>query len=312
MQLPSENRPLIIIVGPTAVGKTAVSINLAEYFSGEIISADSRLFYRGMDIGTAKPKKDELRRVAHHLVDVSNPNQVWSLVKFQEAAYQAINDILRRGKIPFLVGGTGQYIFSIVEGWEIPEAKPNPALRRILADLAKKVGPDKLHKRLGEIDPEAASRIEPQNVRRTIRAFEVILITGKKFSAQRIKSGSPYKNLILGIHRSRTNLYDRIDRRIETMLENGFIDEVKNLLKEGYSPNLPPLSAIGYRQIIRYLEDDISLDQAVMLMKRLTRQYVRRQSNWFKKGDPRIHWFDANSNLQEDMARLIKGFLQNP
>lgn len=309
MQLANENHPLIIIVGPTAVGKTEVSINLAEHFNGEIISADSRLFYRGMDIGTAKPTKEELKRVRHHLIDVSNPDEVWSLVKFQEATYQVINDVLRRGKIPFLVGGTGQYIFSIVEGWEIPEAKPNPELRRILADLAKEVGTEELHKRLDEIDPEAASHIEPQNIRRTIRALEVIMITGKKFSTQRMKTGPRFQSLILGIHRPRPILYDRIDRRIEEMLDNGLVDEVKNLLIQGYSPDLPPLSAIGYQQMIQYLQDEISLDQAVILMKRQTRQYVRRQSNWFKKGDPRIHWFNANPNLQEDMTKLIKEFL---
>ncbi len=312
MQLTTDHNRLIVIVGPTAVGKTSLSLQLAFFFGGEIVSADSRLFYRGMDIGTAKPTKEELVRVRHHLINVANPDQVWSLVKFQEAAYQAIDDILKRGKIPFLVGGTGQYISAIIEGWEIPKAKPSPRLRLAIKAMTQELGPKTLHKRLVLLDPEAASRIDPQNVRRMIRAFEVIFMTGRRFSDQRNKFGSPYQTLIIGVNRPRPDLYNRIDQRIEIMLENGFVEEVKRLLDQGYSPDLPPLSAIGYRQIIQYLRGDISLDEAVVIMKRSTRQYVRRQSNWFKQDDPRIHWFVAESTILEGMIPLIQKFLFNP
>ena len=312
MQSLADRKNLVIILGPTAVGKTELSIRLAEVFGGEIISADSRLFYRGMDIGTAKPTKEELARIPHHLVDVANPDEVWSLAMFQEEAHRAIDDIHQRGKIPFLVGGTGQYIRAIIEGWEIPQTKPNPHLRNVLNAIAEEMGPYELHKRLIEVDPEAASRIEPQNIRRTIRAFEVIFTTGRRFSTQRRKIGSPYRRLVLGIRRSRTDLYQRIDSRLEGMLSDGFVDEVQKLLDRGYSPDLPSLSAIGYRQIIQYQQGELSLEEAIILIKRITRQYVRRQANWFKEGDEVIFWFDAGKTVHEDLTIEIEKFLSNP
>ena len=304
-----RHRPLIVILGPTAVGKTEISLQLAEVFNGEIISSDSRLFYRGMDIGTAKPTKNELARVKHHLIDVANPDQVWSLERFLEAAYEAIDDVQKRGKVPFMVGGSGQYIFAVVEGWKIPEAQPNPKLREILNRLADGSGSEILHNYLAELDPKAASKIQHQNIRRTIRALEVIFTTGERFSDQRTKGNSHYRPLIVGINRTRPALYDRIDKRVEKMLASGFIDEVANLLELGYSPDLPPLSAIGYRQVIQYLQGEISLDEAIQLMKRFTRQYVRRQANWFKEDDPRVHCFQAGPTMIQDIRFLIRKFL---
>jgi len=307
----TNSLPLIVIIGPTAVGKTEASLALAERFDGEIISADSRLFYRGMDIGTAKPSRTEKAQVPHHLIDVAEPDQIWSLAKFQRAAFQAIDSIQTRGRLPFLVGGTGQYVSSVIEGWQIPEVKPDPRLRIALNNWADVVGTSGLYERLSTLDPDAVSRIDPQNLRRIIRALEVILSSGVRFSSQRKRSGTPYQILNLGITRPRSELYARIDERIQGMLDNGFEDEVRALLDKGYTPDLPPLSAIGYRQMIAYIEGEISLDEAVMLMKRHTRQFVRRQANWFKLSDPRITWFNAGPNLFDEMNNVIQGILNS-
>lgn len=312
MPLTADHNHLIVILGPTAVGKTAISLDLAEIFEGEIISADSRLFYRGMDIGTAKPTQEERRRVPHHLVDVANPDEVWSLAKFQEEAYRAIETVQRRGNLPFLVGGTGQYILSILEGWQIPKTKPDPRMRAVLERIAETQDPEFLYRGLRGMDPEAASRIDPQNLRRTIRALEVIFTTGRLFSAQKRKTGPRYQTLVLGITRPRSILYERIDARIQAMIAEGLVEEVQALLDRGYSPELPPLSAIGYQQVIQTIQGEIMMEEAVMLMKRLTRQYVRRQANWFKEEDERIQWFEAGSNTLEEMVIEIEHFLSTP
>jgi tRNA dimethylallyltransferase len=308
----SENsifKPLIVIIGPTGVGKTQISLKLAQRLKGEIVSADSRLFYRGMDIGTAKPTPEERARIPHHLIDVAKPDQVWNLAKFQRAALEAIDLIQAKGRIPFLVGGTGQYVRAIVEGWSIPKVKPNPRLRRALKKWANRVSPEGLHSRLARLDPEAAGRIDPPNLRRTVRAMEVILRTGKRFSTQRSSEQSPYQILQIGLVRPRPELYARIDERIRAMLEAGFIDEVRDLLEQGYSPSLPPLSAIGYRQIIAYLHGDLSLDEAVSQIKRLTRQFVRKQANWFKIDDPNIHWYRVRPGVEDIIESHIREFL---
>lgn len=304
----TNTKKLIVIIGPTAVGKTEISLSLAERLDGEIISADSRLFYRGMDIGTAKPTKNQQDRVHHHLIDVSEPNQIWSLAKFQKAVYRTIDSIQANGRLPFLVGGTGQYVLAVTEGWQIPEVKPDPRLRSVLSNWAEVVGTSGLYERLAIIDPEAATRVDPQNLRRIIRALEVILTSGIRFSNQRRRSGTPYHILHLGITRPRAELYARIDERIHKMIECGFEDEVRALLDKGYSPDLPSLSAIGYRQMIEYIQGVISLDEATMLMKRYTRQFVRKQANWFKLSDPRITWFDAGPNITDEMIDYIQEF----
>lgn len=310
-QLVNNNKPLVVILGPTAVGKTGMSIQLADLLGGEIVSADSRLFYRGMDIGTAKPSEAERLSVPHHLIDVADPNQVWSLAKFQRAAYRAIDHIHDQRKIPFLVGGTGQYIRSVTEGWKIPEVKPDVKIREALQRWAHELGPVGIHERLFSIDSRAANMIQPTNLRRTVRALEVIFLTGKLFSEQKGKSGTPYQILTLGITRPRSELYQRIDDRIQQMVVAGFIEEVDTLLKKGYSPDLPPLSAIGYRQMIEVLQGKISLGEAVVQMKRLTRQFVRRQANWFKIDDSEITWFQADKDTVDGMADLISEFLNS-
>lgn len=304
-----EDIPLVVVLGPTAVGKTEIAIQLTERLGGEIVSADSRLFYRGMDIGTAKPTAVERARVPHHLIDVAEPDEVWSLAIFQRSAHHAIKEIHARGSLPFLVGGTGQYIHAVIEGWKIPKSRPDQEMRRALENWMNEIGPDGLHRRLSVLDPVAASRIDPRNIRRTIRALEVVMRTGRRFSDQSKQGKPPYRTLVLGLSRPRPELYARIDARIDKMLAAGFEDEVRALLQKGFNPDLPNLSAIGYRQMIGYLKGEISLEEAVRLMKRSTRQFVRRQANWFKKDDPRIHWFRAGANTVDEMEDLIHSWL---
>ena len=300
--------PLILLVGPTAVGKTELSIQLAEHLNGEIVSADSRLFYRGMDIGTAKPTLEERGRVPHHLIDVANPDEIWSLAVFQRKATGIITEIHKRNKLPFLVGGTGQYVRAVTEGWAPPEVKPDPRLRQVLEQLAEGKGIHWLHEGLNLIDPPAAERIDPRNVRRTVRALEVIFTTGKPFSQQRGQSISPYNLLTIGLKRPREELYQRVDERIETMFAAGFLDEVKGLLDQGYAPDLPTMSAIGYRECIQVVRGQLSIEQAKVEMRRATRMFVRRQSNWFKEDDPNIYWFDAG---EENLVTKIEEFIRN-
>lgn len=307
----SDHRPLplVVIVGPTGVGKTTLSIQLALRLKGEIVSADSRLFYQGMDIGTAKPSLEDRALVPHHLIDVATPDQVWSLAKFQKSAMQAIQAIHTSGHLPFLVGGTGQYVRAIVDGWTLPEVKPHPMLRSALEHWAEEITPQGLHDRLHILDASSAERIDARNLRRTIRALEVILTTGKRFSEQRGQQQNLYHSFTLGLFRPRDELYNRIDIRIEEMLEAGLVSEVQSLLNRGYSPDLPTLSAISYHEIIDHLSGKISLDEAVEQMKRRTRIFVRRQANWFKITDPNIHWYDAQLLPHDQIIQDIRSWL---
>ncbi len=298
---------LIILVGPTAVGKTEIAIQLAERMDGEIVSADSRLFYRGMDIGTAKPTREEQSRVPHHLIDVANPDEILSLAVFQKMATDAIADIHARKKLPLLVGGTGQYVRAVTQGWTPPEVTPDPRMREELERMKEERGLEWLHKKLRSLDPEAAEKIDARNFRRTIRALEVILTTGRKFSEQRGKSDSPYHLITIGLSRPREELYARVDARIESMFAVGFLDEVKNLLTKGYSPTLPTMSAIGYREAVSVIEGKLSVEQAKVEMRRATRIFVRRQGNWFKESDPEIKWFDANA---DNIIQAVEGYIR--
>lgn len=286
--------PLIVIVGPTAVGKTSLSIELAKKIDGEIISADSRYFYRGMDIGTAKPTNEEMQDVPHHLIGILDPDKSWSLAEFQKITIQLISDIQERGRVPILVGGSGQYVKCIVEGWELPSLPRDDSLREVLEREVDKQGGQFLHSYLQKVDPTAASFIDARNIRRSLRAVEVILRTGYRFSDQRRVVTSPFSRKIIGLIRDRVELYKRIDCRIEQMMKNGFVKEVENLLEKGYAPDLSSMSAIGYREICKYLTGKITIDEAILLMKRNTRQFVRRQSNWFSENDPNIKWFKAS------------------
>ncbi|MDD5467761.1 MAG: tRNA (adenosine(37)-N6)-dimethylallyltransferase MiaA [Anaerolineales bacterium] len=300
-----EKLPLVAILGPTAVGKTELALRLAEEFQGEIISADSRLLYRGMDIGTAKPTPEERRRVPHHLIDVASPDETWSLARVQAAVRQAAREICSRGRLPFLVGGAGQYLRAIIQGWQAPAAPPDPRLRAALERWAAGITPVGLHQRLSRLDPQAAQNLDPRNLRRTVRALEVILSTGRLFSQQRRQGESPYQLLLLGLTRPRQELYQRIDARVEAMLAAGLVDEVRALLEAGAPPNSPALSAIGYREIIDYLRGVYNLEEAIARIKRDTRLLVRRQANWFKAQDPQIVWFQVDERTQGRMAAVI-------
>lgn len=301
-----EKQPLVVILGPTAVGKTEIAIQLAAELGGEIVSADSRLLYRGMDIGTAKPNLEQRQQVPHHLIDVADPDQTWSLTLFKNKAREVIEGIHKRHSLPFLVGGTGQYIRAIVEDWQIPKVKPDPEMREALERWANEIGEQGLHARLALLDPEASAKIDPRNLRRTIRALEVIFHSGNKFSNQQL-SGIPTYHLIqVGLRLPRPELYERIDRRIDEMFAAGFIAEVQGLLAKGYPPNIAPFSAIGYREVIDYLLGKITLAEAITLIRRRTRQFVRRQANWFKNDDPEINWFNLNEQTLEEIKTLLR------
>jgi len=303
--------PLILIVGPTAVGKTELAIQLAEKLNGEIISADSRLFYRGMDIGTAKPSHEEMARVPHHLINIVNPDETLSLAVFQQKASSLIQEIHTRGKLPLLVGGTGQYIRAVTQGWSPPEVTPDAKLRDVLEKMKEEKGKDWLYASLRSLDPEAADKIDPRNVRRTIRALEVIFTTGRKFSVQRTQTDSPYHLITIGLTRPRDELYQRVDERIDKMFAEGFLDEVKSLLDAGYSPTLPSMSAIGYRECVSVIKGELTIDQAKTEMKRTTRVFVRRQGNWFKESDPQIAWFNPGHNSIQDIKEFITNRLSS-
>jgi len=304
-----EQIPLVVILGPTAVGKSELAIQLGERLGGEIVSADTRLFYRGMNIGTAKPSPEERSCVPHHLIDIADPDEIWSLAQYKKEARRVIEGIHARRRLPFLVGGSGQYIWAVVRGWDVPEVAPNLPLRHALEQWSHDIGKDGLHQRLIRLDPQAAARIDARNLRRTIRALEVILTTGKRFSEQRTQSPPLYNTLILGLKRPRPELYERIDARIDAMFQAGLVDEVQGLLESGYSPDLPPLSAIGYREVIAYIQGSITLEGAKVQMRRLTRTYVRRQANWFKSHDPQIRWFPVSPSTVDEMEAVVSGWI---
>jgi tRNA dimethylallyltransferase len=305
--MPSPNKKkLVVIVGPTAAGKTVLAIELAQALNGEIISADSRYFYRGMDIGTAKPDADQLARVKHYLIDVADIKENCSLAVYQRAVYAAMGEILSKGKLPFLVGGTGQYIRAIIEGWQIPAKAPDPELRNILEIWSQGLGAEELHKKLSVVDPVAAEQIDFRNKRRTIRALEVIFHTGRKFSDQRKRGSLDFVYKMVGLIRGRSQLYERIDKRIEEMFIRGFISEVQALLNQGYSIQDPPMSAIGYQEVIRHIEGSMDLEECIDRIKKRSHEFVRRQANWFKSTDERINWFDVSTDRKNEIITFIK------
>lgn len=303
-------RTLITIIGPTAVGKTATAIRLCRDFQGEIISADSRQIYRGLDIGTAKPTPQEHAAAVHHLIDVIAPDQVLGLAEYQALAYAAIDDVLTRDRTPFLVGGTGQWVRAVVEGWGVPRVPPDYALRAELEAETARAGPQALHARLASVDPDAASKIDHRNVRRVIRALEVYLKTGSPISQHQRAQPPPYRILQIGLTMPREMLYARVDARLEDMLAEGLLAEVRVLVEQGYPLDLPAMSGLGYRQIALYLAGEISLDEAVHLIKKETRRFIRQQYNWFRLDDPAIHWFDVSGGYYHMLHQLVAAFLE--
>ncbi|MGB9668965.1 MAG: tRNA (adenosine(37)-N6)-dimethylallyltransferase MiaA [Anaerolineales bacterium] len=301
----------IMIVGPTAVGKTDLAIYLAEQINGEIVSVDSRYLYRGMDIGTAKPPKEILLKIPHHLVNVANPDEVWSLAKVLEEVNNAISMIHRRERIPILVGGTGQYYRAIVRGWTPPAIAPDPILRERLYRWLINYSPNDLKRMISRIDPQLAEEIDVHNTRRVVRAFEVMFKSGQKFSALRSFQKPHYQFCVIGVNLPRELLYQKADERIENMIQNGFIEEVRLLKEAGYSKDLPSFSAIGYRELMDVIDGEITLSEAVMIMKRKTRTLIRRQSNWFRISDPEIHWFNVSNGYQIQVKNFVTHWLEN-
>jgi len=304
-----EQTHVVAIIGPTAVGKTALSLVLAERFDGEVISADSRQIYRHMDIGTAKATLQERRAVPHHLIDVLVPDERMTLARYKREAARAVEGVWRRGKLPLLVGGTGLYVHAVLEGWRIPEVPPNRPLRARLRQRAERLGGDALHGELERVDPEAAEKIHPNNVRRVIRALEVYHETGTPISELQGKEPAGYRVLEIGLTMPREALYRRIDERVDRMIAQGLVREVQWLMEHGYGLELSAMSGLGYRQIGRYLEGEIDLDEAVRRIKSQTRRFVRQQYTWFKLSDESIHWFDTTEIDTEEIVQLVARFL---
>lgn len=306
----TPEKPVVLLLGPTAVGKTETSITLAKKVNGEIVSVDSRLLYRGMDIGTAKPTPEQLAEVKHHLIDVADPAEKWSLSRYLDAAKAAIGQIHVSGRLPLLVGGTGQYFAALTEGWQPPPKAEDPGFRAVLQQRAEREGAQTLHAELAAIDPPTAERIDARNVRRVIRALEIHHVTGESPSDLRRNKPPDYTLLCLGLRRERDELYRRIDDRIEAMIASGWVEEVAQLLEAGVQLDSPALSAIGYRQIAEHLLGDDDLDTALAETRRLTRQFVRRQDTWFRRFEPQLQWFDAGGQPVSEMADLILRWLK--
>jgi len=304
----TENKPkVIMLVGPTASGKTGLAIQLAQAIGTEIISADSRYLYRQLNIGTAKPTEEELFQVRHHLINCADLDQPWSIGEYKEKAEKLIHKLNDEGKIPILTGGTGQYIRSIRQNWQIPELEADERMRNVLEKIGEDIGFEKLYENLRILDPEAAGFIDYRNHRRTVRAIEVIFKTGVRFSQIRSKEESPFNSLIIGLQWEREELYQRIDARIEQMLNVGFIDEVSELVEKGYKEALLKMGVIGYSELIACLDGEMSLEEAKTLIKRNTRKYVRRQANWFKPTDPEIHWLNTQDpDILQTMLDLVR------
>ena len=292
----NKNKPkLLVVVGPTASGKTALAVALAKRFNGELIAADSRTIYRGMDIGTGKDKS-----FSHRLVDIVPPDETLNLVDYKTKAVRAIRAVIKKGKLPILVGGTGLYVWAVVDNLLIPKVPPNEKMR---IELEKKSTPALL-KLLASIDP-AAAKVTGGNKRRIIRALEVTTLSGEKFS-NATKKGKPlFDCLQIGLMVPREELVTRINKRVDEMMKVGFMNEVMDLRKKLYPPELPAMSGIGYAELNAVIDGKQSLADAIERIKARTRQYARRQMTWFKR-DPRIHWVSS----REDVFKLLSSFVQ--
>lgn len=294
--------PLVVLTGPTAVGKTALSVKLAKAVNGEIISADSMQVYRRMDIGSAKVAKEEMDGVAHHLIDILEPEDEFNVVLFQKLAKEAIADISSRGKLPILVGGTGFYIQSVLYDIDFTETQEDRALREELELFAKTEGAQKLHDRLAAVDPGAAEQIHANNVKRVIRALEFYAQTGEKISAHNEterQKRSAYRSLYFVLTDDRANMYERIDQRVDKMLKDGLVAEVQALKDRGLKKEMVSMQGLGYKEILAFLDGEYDLERAVYLIKRDTRHFAKRQLTWFKR-EKNVIWVDRREFLDEN------------
>lgn len=308
-----NNRPLIILTGPTAVGKTALSIGLAKAVDGEIISADSMQVYRKMNIGTAKIQQSEMQGVRHHLIDILDPGEDFNVVLFKKYALEAMKDIYSRGKIPVVVGGTGFYIQALLYDINFEDNDNDMSYREELQTLAAEHGNSYIHDMLVGVDPESAEKIHENNVKRVIRALEFYKKTGTKISEHNeaeSQKESPYNFEYFVLNDDRQKLYDRIDRRIDIMLEDGLLDEVRSLVDEGYSRDLVSMQGLGYKEMIDYIQERYTLDEAVYTLKRDTRHFAKRQVTWFKR-EKQVTWvnkneFDSEADILSFMIERLR------
>ncbi|MBT2654461.1 tRNA (adenosine(37)-N6)-dimethylallyltransferase MiaA [Bacillus sp. ISL-18] len=310
-----SNQKLIVIIGPTAVGKTNLSIEMAKRYDGEIISGDSMQIYRGMDIGTAKITEEEMQGIPHHLIDIKEPEENFSVAEFQLLVRAKINEIAKRGKLPIIVGGTGLYIQSVIYDYQFSDVPGDEAFRLKLEERAKQIGNEALYKELQAIDPDSAAQIHPNNVRRVIRALEIFHLTGKtmKDFQKKQQPDLMYETALVGLSMEREKLYERINRRVDIMVEQGLLDEVKSLYNQGLR-NCQSIQAIGYKEIYDYLDGSVTWEEAVEQLKQNSRRYAKRQLTWFRnKMD--VQWFDMTyvNNFAKKIAEIsqyVEGKLQ--
>lgn len=296
----------MIVLGPTATGKTSFAVQLAEELDGEIVNADSRYLYRGMNIGTAKPSADEMRGIPHHLVDIIDPTDEYSLARFLNDAFAAVELVSARGRLPVVSGGTPQYLRGFLEGWQAPEAPPDAGLRAVLERETAQV----LHQRLLDVDPPSAQRIGPHNKRRMIRALEVHAVTGERMSDLQGSSPPPYRTHTIGLRQPRELLYPRIDARVHAMFAAGWLDEVRDLAERGVTAATPAMSAHGYREALAVIEGTLTLGDAIAQTCRMVHRYVRHQETWFRKFAA-VQWYDSSTTGFEHAAiAATRAFLQ--
>jgi len=300
---------VIAIIGPTGTGKSRLAVQLAQKFDGEIVNADSRQVYRHMDIGTAKPSPEDRKQVPHHLFDILDPSDDFSLAQYQQLAYQAIRDIHKRRKLPFLVGGSGQYVWAVLEGWQIPRIPPDLKLRNNLEKVASNQGAEELYQKLQEIDPAAALKIDKRNIRRVIRALEVSLQARVPISKLQVKKTPDFETLIIGLTAARAELYRRIDSRVVDMAGQGLVAETEKLAQQGYDFSLPSLTSIGYRTVALMLKGEIDQQEAMRRIKADNHRFVRHQYAWFRLKDKRIHWFNVGAQTPSEIMMLLSDFL---
>jgi tRNA dimethylallyltransferase len=311
---PGIQTPLVVICGPTATGKSDTAVRIAERMDGEIVSADSMLVYRGMDIGTAKPTPSQMHGISHHLIDIVEPDQEYNAALYQEQARAVIADIIKRKKLPLLVGGTGLYVRAVIDDYDFSSSCSSEYFRKELQEEAAKHGSAMLHKQLYEVDPGTASRLHPNDTRRIIRALEVYKFTGLSLSSfHKIdRHGKPLYNLLMfGLNLEREKLYKIIEQRVENMILAGLVEEVRGLLNRGFTPELSSMHGLGYKEIAEHLTGGVSLEQAVDILKRNTRRFAKRQMTWFRR-DERIHWLnpdliDVPETIILEINRFIKG-----
>lgn len=314
MTNPSQKPKIPVLVGATASGKTAAGVMLANLINAEVISADAMQIYRKMAIGTAKPMAEEMAGVPHHLIDCVEPDEAFSVADYQERASKAIKDILSRGKVPLIVGGTGLYINALTMPWHFAGPPSSETNRKAIEKAYDEEGADAVYQKLVAVDPEAAAKIHPNNRKRVVRALEIYESTGKTKTVWEEEARAvpmPYDFVMLGITMDRAVLYNRIDKRVDNMMAAGLLDEVKGLLADGYTPDLLSMQALGYKELIPAVTGETDLAECVRILKRDTRHFAKRQLTWFRR-DKRIHWFDTKDYgstraLAEAMAMVFSG-----